>query len=640
MTTTEGKLRQILDRICDPLASAEDWGLIMEFCAVTKNMMDGPKTAAAVILAKIRGHPANTALRALLVLDTCSKNSGRGFQDVIGKFKFLNELIKLVSRKYYSDTPDIVRRKILEIIQGWTMTLPDQPKIKEAYDMLKRQGQDFPLTATDGAPAVNAGSNFLKKEVKRMNSMEKDEKQAALASLLQSKHPADIAAANKLIKDLVLEDDHIHESTQKLNTDMTVVQNNVKILTEMLDNYDHSSGRIEDNELIQELRQSCTVMQPKLTSLANEMDSDDDIERILALNDSLNVVLRKYHDVADRFGRGRGGGYGNESASSGGGAAAASASGGDSNLIDLLAFDGPAASSSAKQTGASSLLDNELASMGLGGSTSTTNHNVNNNNNNNHSNMAGMAASSGVRSPPPTYEMSSGMGSGMMGTGGVATPASQKQQNVGGTGATNSVNPLDDLNGLNFGGPQYANTAANGVANPASPVNASAAPMSAPGSTGNLSNPMDSPAPVLSHGTGGGSGTGLSDDLLADVFVSPEDVKPRSMPPLNVMDEGGLNVMFYFCENQPAPGVLVIFATFLNSMPMAMKDFVFQAAVPKSLKLKLQTASAVELPGFNPLKGPAAVNQVMLIANPNKVPIKLRYKVTFTQNGESKEMKA
>lgn len=49
------------------------------------------------------------------------------------------------------------------------------------------------------------------------------------------------------------------------------------------------------------------------------------------------------------------------------------------------------------------------------------------------------------------------------------------------------------------------------------------------------------------------------------------------------------------------------------------------------MKIKLQPASGSELPAFSPLLPPAVVSQVLLLANPHKVPIRLRYKLTFTQ---------
>lgn len=38
------------------------------------------------------------------------------------------------------------------------------------------------------------------------------------------------------------------------------------------------------------------------------------------------------------------------------------------------------------------------------------------------------------------------------------------------------------------------------------------------------------------------------------------------------------------------------------------------------MKVKLQPPSTTELPAFNPILPPAAVTQVLLLANPHKVP--------------------
>ena len=37
------------------------------------------------------------------------------------------------------------------------------------------------------------------------------------------------------------------------------------------------------------------------------------------------------------------------------------------------------------------------------------------------------------------------------------------------------------------------------------------------------------------------------------------------------------------------------------------------------MKVKLQPASATDLPAYNPILPPAAITQVMLVANPHKV---------------------
>lgn len=52
-------------------------------------------------------------------------------------------------------------------------------------------------------------------------------------------------------------------------------------------------------------------------------------------------------------------------------------------------------------------------------------------------------------------------------------------------------------------------------------------------------------------------------------------------------------------------------------------------------KLKLQLPSSTELPAFNPFLPPAAVTQIILIANPEKVQVSLKFIVSYTVDDET-----
>ncbi|MBN3273273.1 GGA1 protein, partial [Polyodon spathula] len=70
------------------------------------------------------------------------KNCGKRFHSEVGKFRFLNELVKVVSPKYLGTrAPEKVKSKILEVMYSWTVGLPDETKIADAYQMLKKQGR-------------------------------------------------------------------------------------------------------------------------------------------------------------------------------------------------------------------------------------------------------------------------------------------------------------------------------------------------------------------------------------------------------------------------------------------------------------------------------------------------------------------
>lgn len=40
-----------------------------------------------------------------------------------------------------SRSPEPVKKKVLELIYSWTLALPDEAKISDAYQMLKKQGK-------------------------------------------------------------------------------------------------------------------------------------------------------------------------------------------------------------------------------------------------------------------------------------------------------------------------------------------------------------------------------------------------------------------------------------------------------------------------------------------------------------------
>lgn len=124
------------------------------------------------------------------------------FHSEVGKFRFLNELIRLVSPQYDGEkTPKKIRDKILDLMLLWTINYPHEKKIKEAYDMLLKRGVKH-----ETAKPVVVQNNNAKPDVE-MKAREKAEPDLAakLQRLLRSTNPADHKAANLLIQNMVKE---------------------------------------------------------------------------------------------------------------------------------------------------------------------------------------------------------------------------------------------------------------------------------------------------------------------------------------------------------------------------------------------------------------------------------------------------
>lgn len=128
---------------------------------------------------------------------------GPKFHSEVGKFRFLNELIRLVSPQYDGDkTPKKIRDKILDLMLLWTINFPHEKKIKEAYDMLLKRG----VRHETAKPQVVQNNNKPESpaDVKLREKAEPD-LSAKLQRLLRSSNPADYKAANLLIQNMVKE---------------------------------------------------------------------------------------------------------------------------------------------------------------------------------------------------------------------------------------------------------------------------------------------------------------------------------------------------------------------------------------------------------------------------------------------------
>lgn len=177
-----------------------DTAAVEAFCTLINKEKDGAHIGVKTIANRLPSSNEKEMLQTLNILDICMNRCGTAFQAEVGKFRFLNEMIKLVSPKYLgTQTPIVVKQKVLQLMYIWTIDYPKESKIKEAYDMLRKQGviKEIPN------PNITV-QNLPRKKV--VNSVFQDEeKSKILQKLIQSKDPEDIQAANWLIKSMVKE---------------------------------------------------------------------------------------------------------------------------------------------------------------------------------------------------------------------------------------------------------------------------------------------------------------------------------------------------------------------------------------------------------------------------------------------------
>ncbi|XP_058597333.1 ADP-ribosylation factor-binding protein GGA1 isoform X1 [Neofelis nebulosa] len=604
-----------INRATNPLNKELNWASINGFCEQLNEDFEGPPLATRLLAHKIQSPQEWEAIQALTVLETCMKSCGKRFHDEVGKFRFLNELIKVVSPKYLgSRTSEKVKNKILELLYSWTVGLPEEVKIAEAYQMLKKQG----IVKSD--PKLPDDAAFPLPPPRPKNVIfEDEEKSKMLARLLKSSHPEDLRAANKLIKEMVQEDQKRMEKISKRVSAIEEVNNNVKLLTEMVMSHSQGGASAHSSEdLMKELYQRCERMRPTLFRLASDTeDNDEALAEILQANDNLTQVINLYKQLV----RGE---------EVNGDAAAGSIPGSTSALLDLSGLDLPPAGTtypvmptrpgdlaSPEQPSTSvSLLDDELMSLGLSDPTPPSGPGLDG------AGWNSFQSSDGAEPPaPPRVPSADSQPPAPM-----SLPASSGLDDLDLLGKTllqQSLPPesqqvrwekqqpaprltLRDLQ--NKSNCSSTSSSAAGLLHAASP---------------------EPPGPPQQPTT-----TELS---LANITVPLESIKPSSILPVTVYDQHGFRVLFHFARD-PLPGrsdVLVVVVSMLSTAPQPIRNIVFQSAVPKVMRVKLQPPSGTELPAFNPIVHPSAITQVLLLANPQKEKVRLRYKLLFTMGDQT-----
>lgn len=632
-------LESRINRATNPLNRDTDWSSINAFCDQLNNDLEGPQLATRLLAHKIQSPQEWEAMQALLVLETCMKNCGKRFHSEVGKFRFLNELIKVVSPKYLgSRSPEPVKKKVLELIYSWTLALPDEAKIIDAYQMLKKQGiikqdPELPPDKLLGLPPPRPKNTIF----------EDEEKSKMLSRLLNSTHPEDLKAANKLIKEMVQEDQRRAEKVSKRVNAIQEVNESVALLTQLLQEYDSKTCNQSNAELLQDLYQRCEKMRPTLFRLASDTeDSDEALAEILQANDSLTHVINLYKQQVKG------------EIVNGNNTVNAQKQGEGTALLDLCGLDTspqsppsfpefptPTESLNApSQEMKISLLDDELMSLGLSEGAHTSNPTSQPDDSTAWDSFQSSesieadipAAPSLLLSPdPPAPSHSRSTGSALdeldlLGK----TLLQQSLPPEGPHVKWDKQQPKPTLRDLqNKSGPGL------GLIPPFSSEPAAPVLHASPGLAATLldMSPTHSEAPPT-HAEAPPTQTEAPPPpvTLTDVFVPLESIKPSSLLPVTVFDGHSLRVLFHFAQNHPPsrPDVLVVIISMLSSAPSPVSKISFDVQAPKSMAVKLQPPSGTQLPAFNPILPPAAVTQILLLANPNKEKVQLQYTLAFT----------
>ncbi|XP_078688688.1 AP-1 complex subunit gamma-1-like isoform X3 [Branchiostoma floridae x Branchiostoma belcheri] len=147
-----------------------------------------------------------------------------------------------------------------------------------------------------------------------------------------------------------------------------------------------------------------------------------------------------------------------------------------------------------------------------------------------------------------------------------------------------------------------------------------------------LSSPAAGPAPMVPGMTAPQPQMDMLGGLMDGVAAQPTvqmSANNLGIPSLTAYEKNGLKISFSFQRDNSNANVVIITLTATNSTDAPMNEFVFQAAVPKTFQLQLQSPSGSVVPPSNM----GVVTQVIKILNPQKAPIRMRIKLTYNYKG-------
>lgn len=578
-----------LNQATDSNNQEDRWDCIQGFYELVNQETNGPQVAVRLLAHKIQSPQEKVALQALTILEACMNNCGKRFHSEAAKFRFLNELIKVLTPKYFGSwTPQKVKDRVTEVLYGWTLWLKDEPKIQEAYSMLKKQGivekdPKLPDTVIMAPPPQRTTESVFDQE----------EKAKLLARLLKSGRPEDLETANRLIKSTIKEEQEKAEKVSKRESTLQDVESNTKQLRELLEQHTITGTSLQPSNDMKTLYERCDRLRPSLFRLASDtMEDDAALAQILAANDDLTLVVNAYKvRVVGAECNGERARSKSEEVTSNT-APTSHREVKSYHLIDLSALDSPQTHRKADSLPVFEASSPVFTSYLEKAFSSEDDQDLN---------------ELDLVSKQRTQENSKSYSEELMQLNGDIFNAEQN----GGGGLL--------LRARGCGG---SSVTTNGTDIWSHPQSQQFKWSDKPSNEGSGS-PVKLEDSCLPH-------------LLNNIFVPMESIKSSQLEPITLYNRAGFHVSLHFARDPPPghPGVAVVVMSAVNTSALDVRDFLFQAAVPKTMLVKLQPASGTRLPPYNPVLPPPAVSQVLLLANPQRRKVRLRYKLTLMHGNQ------
>ncbi|KAG4075713.1 hypothetical protein HA402_003538 [Bradysia odoriphaga] len=579
--------------------------------------------AAQKIKDKVNSTNPKVVLQSLDILDECMTKCTNVHGEV-GKFKFLNELIKLVSPKYKGDeTSKDIQCKILDLLLIWTIQYPQEHKIKEAYDMLIKQGVVHePPKSTRTEKTKPLPSDF----------------DSIPQKLLLSTNPRDIQVANLMIKSMMENKSRSAEIKLKRGLELKKAMDNASLLNDMLNNFKFNETTEDELVTIRELYTSCNNLLPTISRLAEDVHNNELLGEALKVNDCLLDITKRYNDVVNNTG-----------ATWLGTSTTPQSSNSSADLLINNKF-----TKTSTSTRAATTLD-ELNEIFSSHSTPTPIPFDVTDVLKPISLQAGVPAQSELISsiieplkPKPLQlidDISEDLFKEVLSTderqGSFNKAADKTPLNALVNAKQSPIRNFADLDSIVSN--LKTNLTCGSESNHSKPCDDDEMIEITPSDdnpllTGTVSDVIDTQQLLtVSRDTDTAlqqdlkTGGDLADRPLSNFNIEIDSITPGDSPPRVIMKEtAGLEITLYFTKDRPRDDISVIVITTTNHNSISVKDYQFDASVSKPCKLRLQPASDTNLPGILPFRPPTKeITQIMLLSNKTGVSPKITCIVSY-----------
>lgn len=239
---------------------------------------------------------------ALSLLDSVVINCGYPAHLMVSKKDFLNRLVYRFPPQP-DDTLDRCHYLIMSLIKKWSEALCQRSRYRDDFGnirmmlaLLKAKG--FPVPEVEPS-AIDAIAGLEGPSLQTKEQLEAEERlvnETRLDELLHRGQPADLVAANALMKKLVGYSAKEENGGIEYNTAEARIDHELNLLADKIDLLESMKKESPDSEAYKGLYSECKRVVPRMFQLANSELSEAIMMKLLILNQRLNEAVNEDPD--------------------------------------------------------------------------------------------------------------------------------------------------------------------------------------------------------------------------------------------------------------------------------------------------------------------------------------------------------